>query len=173
MVFLTVVTYGRRPFLASDHGRRLLREAIQAIKSTHSFQFFAIVLLPEHWHCVMTLPSGDSNYSTRMKRIKEAFTKAWLAEGGSEMRPTISQKSRGERGVWQPRFWEHTVRNADDLEACVDYIHWNPVKHGLVRRVRDWPWSSFHRFVREGRYDIDWGGTKPRRSDLHRDWGEP
>jgi putative transposase len=121
----------------------------------------------------MQLPPGDSKYSVRMKRIKEEFTQEWLNAGLREAAVTQSQARRGERGIWQPRFWEHTIEDEDDLERCVDYIHWNPRKHALVPRVRDWPWSSFHRFVKAGQYDIDWGGTAPESIRGNHDWGEP
>lgn len=119
----------------------------------------------------MQLPRGDDCYSFRMKQIKALFTTQWLAAGLPESKVTASQSKRGERGIWQPRFWEHTVRDEEDLERCTDYIHWNPRKHELVDRVRDWKWSSFHRFVKLGQYDINWGGTAP---DCGEDdsWGE-
>lgn len=122
----------------------------------------------------MHLPPGDDNYSTRIKRIKEEFSQAWLANGLPEANVTESQRKRGERGIWQPRFWEHCIKDENDLIRCVDYIHWNPRKHELVTRVRDWKWTSFHRFVKSGDYDNDWGGTAPdtiteRLSD---NWGE-
>ena len=171
--FLTVVTYVRRPILTTDAGRRFLREAIQEIRVTRPFTLVATVLLPDHWHLVMSLPRADADYSTRMKRIKEEFTKHWLEAGLSEAQVTASQKTNGERGIWQPRFWEHTIEDEVDLEGCVDYIHWNPRKHRLVKRVRDWEWSSFHRFVEEGQYGIDWGGTEPESFTRDADWGEP
>ncbi len=120
----------------------------------------------------MQLPSGDDRYSLRMKQIKAEFSEQWLEAGLSEAKVTQSQRERGERGIWQPRFWEHMVRDEDDLERCADYIHWNPRKHGLVERVADWPWSSFHRFVRLGQYDINWGGVAPKCVD-EGDCGEP
>ena len=93
--------------------------------------------------------------------------------GLPEASVTEAQRERGERGIWQPRFWEHTVRDEDDLERCADYIHWNPRKHGLVGRVADWPWSSFHRFVQLGQYEIDWGGVAPPGLREKDNWGEP
>jgi len=120
----------------------------------------------------MQLPPHDSNYSLRLKQIKERFSVQWIEAELPEALVTESQRKRGERGIWQPRFWEHTVRDEEDLEACVDYIHWNPKKHGLVTRVADWMWSSFHRFVLEGQYEANWGGTAPE-SVASDDWGEP
>ena len=173
MYFLTVVTYDRRPFLSTDAGRPLLRSAMAKIRIDRPFELFATVLLPDHWHLIMQLPAGDADYSTRMKRIKEEFTKSWRAAAMPKSQVTAAQASQGIRGVWQPRFWEHTIQDEDDLERCTDYIHWNPRKHRLVPRVRDWSWSSFHRFVGSGDYDIDWGGVEPESLVANDDWGEP
>lgn len=159
--FFTVVTYGRRPILTTDEGRKHLRKAIEKIRSKRQFNIFATVLLPDHWHLVMQLPMDDANYSTRIKRIKEEFSQSWLDDGLPEAPVTASQRKRGQRGIWQPRFWEHCVKDEDDLIRCVDYIHWNPRKHEVVKRVRDWKWSSFHRFVKSGDYEINWGSTAP------------
>lgn len=171
--FFTVVTYARRPILCTENGRGFLKQAIQTVRDRRPFTLVANVLLPDHWHLVMQLPAGDAKYSVRMKRIKEEFTEHWLSAGLPEARVTDSQQARGERGIWQARFWEHTVRDERDLERCVDYVHWNPRKHELVKRVRDWGWSSFHRFVEAGHYDIDWGCTAPDWIIGYDDWGEP
>ena len=171
--FFTVVTYDRRPILTSDFGRQMLRNAVEEIQQSHPFTLFANILLPDHWHLIMQLPRGDSRYSVRMKRIKESFTREWLAHGLPEAQVTKAQLANGERGIWQPRFWEHLIEDVDDLERHVDYIHWNPRKHGLVKRVQDWQWSSFHRFVVEGHYDIGWGGEEPLSIRGAYEWGEP
>jgi putative transposase len=159
--FFTVVTHQRRPLLAGEVGRRCLREAFLQEEGKLPFEVRAIVLLPDHLHSVWVLPEGDSDYSRRWRQIKEAFTRAFLGAGGQEGTRTPSRRRRRERGVWQRRFWEHTCRDEDDLQRCIDYIHWNPVKHGLVSRVRDYPRSSFHRFVQRGEYELDWGGCNP------------
>ena len=159
--FFTIVTYDRKPILTSDQGRQFLKQSVRVVRQTYPFQLFATVLLPDHWHLIMILPSGDDRYSTRIKRIKQEFTKSWLNAGLPEAFVSQSQLKRGERGVWQPRYWEHTIDSEHDLENHTHYIHWNPRKHGLVRQVRDWPWSSFHRFVEAGDYSIDWGGEEP------------
>jgi putative transposase len=171
--FFTVVTYDRRPILTTDAGRAFLRKAIKEIQQRRPFSLIATVLLPDHWHLVMGLPPRDIRYSIRMKRIKEEFTTAWLTAGLSEAKVTPAQARKGERGIWQPRYWEHTIDDEEELDSCVDYIHWNPRKHGYVNRVRDWPWSSFHRFVLEGHYDVEWGGTEPEYKIDIDDWGEP
>ncbi len=173
MFFFTAVTYDRRPILVTENGRQLLRNAIAEVRNQRPFKLFATVLLPEHWHLIMQLPTGDKDYSTHMKRIKESFTKSWVGAGCDEVKVTDSQQSRGQRGVWQPRFWEHMVDSVHDLERCTDYSHWNPRKHDLVSQVQDWPWSSFHRFVQAGDYDKHWGGKQPPKIQKQTDWGEP
>ena len=157
--FFTLVTHRRARILTTDLARRCLREAIAAVRTELPFEITAFVLLPDHLHAVWTLPHGDADYSTRWQRIKSEFTKAWLEGGGAVQRVSASRKMKGERGVWQRRFFEHTCRDEADLKRCVDYVHVNPLKHGLVERVRDWPWSSFHRYVREGEYTLDWGSA--------------
>jgi putative transposase len=155
--FFTVVTASRRPILATDLGRQCLHEALAKVRSQVPFNIVAIVLLPEHLHCVWTLPPGDDDFSSRWADAKAEFTKRFLAGGGAEVPISASRQKKGERGIWQRRFWEHLVRSEDELKRCVDYIHINPLRHGLVNRVRDWPWSTFHRFATEGEYSENWG----------------
>ncbi|QDU36142.1 Transposase IS200 like protein [Maioricimonas rarisocia] len=157
--FFTVVTHERRPILTTELGRQTLREAIGTVRRDRPFVLTAIVLLPDHLHAIWELPPGDSDYSTRWRRIKSLFTKGWLAGGGEAGTVNRSRSKREEQGIWQRRFFEHTCRDDEDLKRCLDYVHINPVKHGLVTRVADWPWSSFHRYVRLGEYDVDWGGS--------------
>ncbi len=159
--FFTLVVFQRRHLFVNDSTRKLLREAITIIRKDRPFTIEAMVLLPDHLHCVWTLPPGDAAYSTRWRRIKEDFTRSFLKTGGVEGFVSPSRRKHGERAVWQRRFWEHTCRDEDDLQRCIDYIHWNPVKHGIVARVKDFPWSSFHRYVTEGFYPIDWGSENP------------
>jgi putative transposase len=166
--FFTVVVHQRHPIFHSAVARKLLRNAIQSVRTDRPFQLCAVCLLPDHIHTVWILPPGDSDYSTRWRKIKEGFTTPWLEQGGWEGEVSKSRRARGERGVWQRRYWEHTVRDDDDLRRCVDYTHWNPRKHGLVSRIRDWPYSSFFRFASAGEYEIDWGGTDPCPN-----WSEP
>ena len=156
--FFTVVTHDRRPILTSDLGRTALREAIRTARARQPFRVTAIVLLPDHLHAVWELPAGDTDYSTRWSRIKAHFTRRWADAGGPEAPVAESRKKKRERGVWQRRYYEHTCRDDADLKRCVDYIHVNPVKHRMAERVVDWPWSSFHRYVRLGEYSADWGG---------------
>ena len=155
--FFTVVTHGRQPLFRSEANRGLLREAITEQQTRRPFQTLGMVLLDDHLHAIWSLPAGESDYSTRWRLIKDGFTAAYLATGGVEAAVSDERRARGERGVWQRRFWEHECRDDDDVKRCLDYIHWNPVKHGYVTRVADYPWSSFHRWVKSGEYDLEWG----------------
>jgi putative transposase len=157
--FFTLVTDGRRPLLTSALARRSLRNAIRSVRQRRPFQIDAIVLLPEHLHAIWTLPPGDFDYATRWQLVKRHFTKSYLAAGGEENFRSASRESKSERGVWQRRYFEHTCRDESDLKRCADYLHINPLKHGVVSRVIDWPWSSFHRYVRLGEYDPSWGNA--------------
>ena len=155
--FFTVVTERRAPLFADQRAQQLLGDVMRGCQAAHHFTVIACVLLPDHLHALWELPAGDERYSLRWKRIKSEFTLRWLAEGGCEqpLRPSRLREQR--RGIWQRRFWEHTIRDLDDLECHFDYIHYNPVKHGYVTRPRDWPATSFHRWVERGHYDIHWG----------------
>jgi len=105
------------------------------------------------------MPSGDADFSTRWRQIKTLFTRHWLQHGGMETSQSLSRQLKGEHGVWQRRFFEHTCRDEDDMKRCIDYLHVNPLKHGLVEQVCDWPWSSFHRHVQLGEYLLNWGSS--------------
>jgi len=157
--FFTVVTHRRRAIFTDAIARQFLRTAFQEVQERRPFQIDAIVLLPDHLHCVWSLPPDDADYPTRWRQIKKRFTQQYLARGFPEAALSVGRKRQGDRGVWQRRYYEHTVRDEEDLKHCIDYLHLNPVKHRLVERVRDWPWSSFHRYVRLGEYPIDWGGA--------------
>jgi putative transposase len=169
--FFTVVTHLRRPMLTDELARTCLRHAVDKVRHDWPFEIVAIVLLPDHLHTIWSLPAGDANYSLRIRRIKEDFTREFLARGGTELPQSASRAAHAQRGVWQRRFWEHTVRDEEDLKRCVDYIHWNPKKHDLVASVRDWKWSTFHRFVKAGEYGLDWGGTDPTPGFDTPEWG--
>ncbi|WP_137886678.1 transposase [Pseudomonas sp. 2FE] len=131
-----------------------LREAVRIVRQSHPFHIHAWVVLPDHLHCVIQLPSGDSDYATRWRLIKLIFSRRLPVE---EPRSAVQQRRR-ERGIWQRRYWEHLIRDSDDLRRHLDYVHINPFKHGLVERVRDWPYSTFHRLVAQGIYPADWAG---------------
>jgi putative transposase len=132
-----------------------LRDAVRHVRSAHPFTIHSRVVLPDHMHCVISLPEGDADFALRMRLIKGEFSKS-LPSG--EWRSTARMR-RGERGIWQRRYWEHLIRDESDFSAHMDYVHINPVKHGLVDRVADWPYSTFHRLVEEGVYPLDWGGS--------------
>jgi putative transposase len=147
--------------LAERGGNRLLIERIDALRTAfrkvrvrHPFRMDAVVVMPDHLHCVWTLPENDSDYSNRWGLIKANFSRL-IAPGE---RRSSSRIKRGERGIWQRRFWEHRICDESDYARHIDYIHWNPVKHGYVSRVIDWPYSSFHRYLEKGIYSPDWCG---------------
>ncbi|MCP4409944.1 MAG: transposase, partial [Gammaproteobacteria bacterium] len=132
----------------------LLRQIFRKVKEGHPFKINAMVVLPDHLHCIWTLPPGDVDYKTRWALIKAGFSRGIpLGE-----RRSRSRLKRGERGIWQRRYWEHLIRDDRDYRRHVDYIHWNPVKHGWVNRVADWPHSSFHGYLRRGIVPADWAG---------------
>ena len=158
--FFVVVTHERRPILSTSWARRLLREAIAATRRERPFAMEAIVLLPDHLHMIWRLPEGDSNFSARMALIKKRFTVAYLAAGGGQGASTSSRQKHRVRGVWEKRFYEHVLRTAEDYRMHFDYVHLNPVRHGLVSMPREWPFSSFHRYVRSGEYEKDWCGSQ-------------
>jgi putative transposase len=157
--FFTVVTESRAPFLCEAKARALLRQALQDCRQRWPFAIDAMVLLPDHLHAIWTLPPTDSAYPRRWGWLKKEFTKAWLAGGGPEQPRSASRRRQRRRGVWQRRYWEHTIRDEQDFEDHFHYVHYNPVKHGLVAAPKDWPYSSFHRWVREGVYDDAWGAN--------------
>ena len=135
-----------------------LREAVRLTREERPFHIDAWVVLPDHLHCVWTLPPGDDDFSNRWKAIKIRFVRTLPRNE----RRTAVRVAKGERGIWQRRFWEHFIRNEADYAAHVDYCHLNPLKHGHVKRVADWPYSTFHRYVERGIYHLDWaGGDEP------------
>jgi putative transposase len=155
--FFTVVTERRAPILCLDDSRVLLRKAIMECRRRWPFRIDAFVLLDDQLHAIWTLPEGDSRYPTRWGWIKKEFTKAYLASGGNEQTVSRSRLRQRRRGVLQRRYWDHALRDEHDYARHFDYIHYNPVKHGVVESVRDWPYSSFHRWVRLGVYPPHWG----------------
>jgi putative transposase len=157
--FFTLVAHSRASLFADPVARRILGEKLRECQREWPFEVNAIVLLPDHLHAIWTLPTGDDDYSQRWGWIKKEFTKAWLQIGGVEQEVTRARKERRDRGVWQPRYWEHTIQDDHDFDRHFDYLHYNPVKHGLVDSPRDWPDSSFHRWVSAGVYDEHWGRT--------------
>ncbi len=132
-----------------------LRDAVRRVRSRAPFRIDAWVVLPDHMHCLWTLPEGDADFPSRWRAIKTAFSKS-LPTG--EARSAVMTR-RGERGIWQRRYWEHTIRDDRDYAAHVDYVHFNPVKHGLVDHPAQWPHSSFRRYVAAGLYPTEWAGV--------------
>jgi putative transposase len=142
-----------------ERQRRLLTEYIDDLRvvfgdarRSRPFTVDAIVVLPDHLHCMWTLPPSDSDFSTRWQDIKARFS-ARIPQGE---RRSARRVKKGERAIWQRRFWEHVIRNDRDFERHVDYIHYNPVKHGHVTKASDWPYSSFHRYVQKGVLPLNW-----------------
>ncbi len=132
----------------------LLRAAVRTVRQRHPFIIHGWVVLPEHMHCVIELPPGDADFATLWRLIKINFSKAIP----STERISAVRAQRGERGIWQRRYWEHLIRDERDYRAHMDYVHINPVKHGLSRCVADWPYSTFHRLVEKGIYTMSWAG---------------
>ena len=142
--FFTVVTHERHPWLADPDVARTLGEVMRRVRGERPFETLAMVLMPDHLHCIWRLPSDDADFSTRWLLIKQFMTHR--LSGRMNRRP-----------LWQARFWEHCLRDDRDVAQHTDYIHFNPVKHGLVQQVSQWPYSTFHRHVKEGVYPLDWG----------------
>ena len=149
--FFTVVTYDRRPWLTKPEIYDRLREAFRNVALTRPFRVDAIVVLPDHLHCIWRLPETDNDFSTRWRLIKH-----FVSRGAS-----TALSDRSEKFLWQRRFWEHQIRDAEDWRRHMDYIFFNPVKHGYVSRVRDWQFSSFESAVEKGWYDLAWGVAEP------------
>ena len=162
--FFTVTLADRRQSTLVDH-IDLLRSAIRVVKDHHPFTIEAIVIMPEHLHAIWTLPEGDKDYATRWALIKAGFSRALMKD------EVISESrlAKGERGIWQRRYWEHLIRDEDDFFRHVDYIHFNPVKHGHAANPIDWPYSSLHRFVASGMATTDWGASS---AEIPGDFGE-
>ena len=138
-----------------------LRRVYAAVQRRRPFDTVAICILPDHLHAIWALPPGDSDFARRWNLIKGSFSRGLPAASRSR-----SKVVKREKGIWQRRYWEHAIRNETDFARHIDYIHFNPVKHGLVPRVRDWPHSSFHRYVERGELPVDWGGDIREMSGL-------
>ncbi len=154
--FFTVVTHDRRAILTNPAVLERLRNAFRHVQQTRPFTIDAAVVLPDHLHCKWQLPPDDHDFSTRWRTIKHYVS--------AEIDAPLN--ARKEKLVWQRRFWEHLIRNEEDWRRHMDYIHYNPVKHGYLTKVSDWPHSSFHRAVKEGLYPPDWGAFEPE--SVHR-----
>jgi len=151
--FFTVALADRSQALLTEH-IDVLRQSMRNVHVRHPFHILAMVVMPDHLHSVWQLPEGDSAYSTRWALIKSAFSQGLMPTESI----SLSRHLKRERGVWQRRYWEHRIRDIADLNRHIDYIHFNPVKHGHVERPIDWPYSSIHRYVRQGVLPADWAG---------------
>lgn len=157
--FFTVVTHNRRPFLRIPENIALLRQAFRYAMADHPFKIDAIVILPEHIHCLWMLPVGDADFSTRWRLIKSYFSRHCATRHQGQV--SESRQRKQERAVWQRRFWEHQIRDENDFIRHVEYIHYNPVKHQLVSTPIEWAYSSLGRYVQAGIYPADWGAGEP------------
>ena len=149
--FFTVVTHSRRKIFHSEPAVELLRAAFRSVMKTRPFIIDAIAVLPDHIHSLWSLPDGDEDYSTRWMVIKKQVSTHMNA----------AKNHRGEKQVWQRRFWEHLIRDENDYQRHLDYIHYNPVKHGYVLRPAEWLHSSFNKAVADGLYEMNWGAHEP------------
>jgi putative transposase len=150
--FFMVIAYDRRKLFSSEWARQCLREALLQTQSRYPYQSVAFCLMPEHLHCIWKLPLDDANFSIRWSLTKGLFTRRYRLRTARREPTSASHERKGEACIWQRRFWEHRIRDEHDLQKHVDYIHHNPVKHGLVQRMEDWPWSTYHQYVKEGLY---------------------
>ncbi|WP_292413335.1 MULTISPECIES: REP-associated tyrosine transposase [unclassified Methylophaga] len=150
--FFTVNLLNRKQTLLTDH-IDTLRACIKTVKKRHPFHIDAMVILPDHLHAIWTLPPGDADFAKRWMLVKTAFSRSLPKHEIINQ----SRKLKRERGIWQRRYWEHLIRDDLDYQRHVDYIHYNPVKHGYVDKVVDWPHSSIHQFIKKGIISSDWG----------------
>ncbi len=162
--FFTVTLADRSSDLLIRHVDRL-RRIYASVKERQPFETVAICVLPDHLHAIWQLPPDDSDFPIRWSLIKSGFSRGLP----DDAKRTPSKIAKRERGLWQRRYWEHAIRDNADLERHIDYIHFNPVKHGLVNRVCDWPHSSFSRYVAQGDLRSDWGGNS---GDIAGGYGE-
>ncbi len=165
--FFTVNTYRRQQFLTDSDVRAALRAGIERVRQTLPFAIDAWVLLPDHLHCLWTLPKGDADFSTRWRVIKTTVTQCCGPRLNNPAWLTRRRAAKGQGTLWQQRFWEHLIRDERDYAAHVDYIHWNPVKHRYAKEVAHWPYSSFHNHVRSGLLPAGWAGV-----DVDGEFGE-
>jgi len=154
--FFTVALADRSSDLLVRDIERLQR-VYTSIQDRYPFETIAICVLPDHLHAVWSLPQGDANFPLRWNLIKSGFSRGIAADPHR----SSSKIARREKGIWQRRYWEHAIRNEADLARHIDYVHFNPVKHGYVSRTSDWPHSSFRRYVARGLLPLDWGGDVP------------
>ena len=160
--FFTLVTYNRINLFNDPEARQVLKEVWKSVQTKYPFTLDAFCLLPDHLHCLWTLPANDSQYSSRWNLIKNQFSKKYKSIINISMQKSDSQTPKQESIFWQRRFWEHYIRDEDDFEKHFDYIHYNPVKHGYVQNPIDWQWSTFEKYLHLGYYEPDWGVIEPK-----------
>jgi putative transposase len=156
--FFTLTTFRRRPILCDEPLQAALWHALSKVRSRRPFAIDAWVLMPDHLHCLWTLPPGDADFASRWSLVKREVSLTCGDEYRREEWLTPSKRKHRESTIWQRRYWEHRIRSDDDYARHVDYIHFNPVKHGLSRSPGEWPYSTFHRFVNEDIYPENWAG---------------
>ena len=155
--FFTVVTHNRSKFLCNEENVELLRSIMRTVMVRHPFVIDAMIVMPDHLHTIWTLPEGDNDFPMRWNLIKREFSRR--CDSKYKRHPSESRVSKGEQTIWQRRYWEHLIRDDDDFIHHVEYIHYNPVKHGYVTKPGEWRYSSFHRYVNQGVYASDWGNS--------------
>ncbi|OQK16487.1 transposase [Methyloprofundus sedimenti] len=153
--FFTLVTEKRRPIFKDEKQINILRESFKKVMKKYPFTINAIVVLPDHLHCIWTLPEGDHDYSTRWRLIKTGFSKN--CDKTNINQPNQARIRKKQQAIWQHRFWEHMIRNEQDYHEHIDYIHYNPVKHGYTNKAVDWPYSSLHQYIKDGIIPKNWG----------------
>lgn len=152
--FFTINLLDRKSNLLIEHFDDFIK-ALKSIKQNHPFRLDALTVLPEHFHMIMSLPETEADFSTRIRLIKGQFSRQIPNKDHNK---SLSRTIRGERTIWQRRFWEHQIRNQEDYNRHIEYCYINPVKHGHVSRVKDWQYSTFHRDVQRGLFDDNWAG---------------
>jgi len=163
--FFTVNLANRTSSLLTEN-IQLLRNSVRKVRDNHPFTIIAMVVLPEHLHAIWTLPKGDHNYPLRWSLIKSGFSRSLEKQEYINK----SRKLKRERGIWQRRYWEHQILDEKDLARHVDYIHINPVKHGYTNSPVQWPYSSVHRYIRQGILPNNWAADINGDTSEH---GEP
>ena len=158
--FFTLVSFRRNPILCLPPLRTALRRAIVDVRATHPFDIDAWVLMPDHLHCILTLPEGDLDHATRWATIRSAVSRAALVSTVSTGTRNPSRIAHRDASIWERRIDAHPIRDEREFERHVDYIHVNPVRHGHAASAADWPYSTFHRYVKNGVYLPEWNGTR-------------
>jgi putative transposase len=159
--FFTVVTYKRIPVLKNDSEIHLFNDCLKATMHNYPFRIDAMVILPDHIHTIWTMPDEDDDFSIRWRLIKKRFSRQYLSLNSVLVSESMVKKQ--EHGIWQRRFWEHLIRNDEDFNVHCDYIHYNPVKHGLVKSPDSWEHTSYHQFISKGLYSPNWGTNEPEK----------